>query len=180
VAGVARAEGQWISLSAAQFAQTIFRTGAAGTSDDLFVAAWDGTSWSTGNIGGVASELHLNVAASGNHAPAVTVPSANVAATAGQVFQASVLFQASDVDNDPLTYFVYDNTAGANSGHFEVAGVAQSAGHWISLSPGQYAQTTFRAGSAGTSDDLLVAVWDGTTWSSGSVGGVASEWHIIV
>ena len=51
-----------------------------------------------------------------NHAPVVTVPSANVSASAGQTIAASSLFSVTDADNDVLTYFLYDGTS--NGGHF--------------------------------------------------------------
>ena len=85
--------------------------------------AFDGQAYS-GN--GFYSNFHVNVAP--NHAPVLTIPSANVAATAGQTFAASSLFSASDADNDTLTYYLYDNSPAANSGHFVVNGTVVPAG----------------------------------------------------
>lgn len=58
-----------------------------------------------------------------NHAPVLTIPLANVAATAGQTIAASSLFSATDADGDALTYYILDNTTAAYSGHFVVNGV---------------------------------------------------------
>ena len=46
-----------------------------------------------------------------NHAPVLTVSSANVSASAGQSLQLSSLFSATDADNDTLTYYFFDNTS---------------------------------------------------------------------
>src|SRR5439155_26664757 len=96
-----------------------------------------------------------------NHAPVVTIPQANVSASAGQVFSASSLFSVSDIDNDVLTYFLYDATAGANSGHFEVNGSAVPEQTVVALSASQIAQTTFVAGTSGSNNDFQVMACDG-------------------
>ena len=57
-----------------------------------------------------------------NHAPVLTLTPPNVSATAGQVLQAANLFGATDAEDDPLTYYLYDATPAANSGHFVVNG----------------------------------------------------------
>ncbi|WP_246755778.1 M10 family metallopeptidase [Bradyrhizobium sp. CCBAU 53338] len=100
-----------------------------------------------------------------NHAPVLTVPSINVMATAGQAIPASSLFSASDHDGDALTYYILDNTTAPNSGHFEVNGVAQSAGAVHALTSSQLAQTIFVAGAAGVADDLFVIASDGKALS---------------
>ena len=41
---------------------------------------------------------------------------------AGQMFAASSLFSVTDADNDALTYFLYDWSPAANSGHLVVNG----------------------------------------------------------
>jgi predicted hotdog family 3-hydroxylacyl-ACP dehydratase len=86
---------------------------------------------------------------------------------------ASSLFQASDADNNSLTYFFYDNSADPTSGHFTVHGVVQAAGTTFAVSAAQLAQTTFTVGTAGT-EDLFVNVWDGMSFSG------PQEFHIGV
>jgi hypothetical protein len=122
--------------------------------------AYDGQAYS-GNTS--FSSLHVNVAGSVNHAPVVTIPSANVSATAGQVIAASSLFTITDADNDPLTYFLYDGTA--NGGHWAVNGVAEADQTVIALSASQLAQTTFVAGPAGSSDSIAAMAYDGQAYS---------------
>jgi hypothetical protein len=138
-------------VSAAQLAQTSFVAGADGVSDDLWVRAFDGRTVSNW------SEFHVNV----DHAPVLNVTSANVAASAGQVLQASSLFGATDADNDAVGYYLFDNTPDAGSGHFAVNGVAVAAQTITPVSALLLAQTTFVAGAAGTSDELYVQAFDG-------------------
>src|SRR4030095_13667312 len=135
-----------IGLNASQLANTTFVAGSAGTTDDLGVMAFDGHDYS-GNTS--FSPFHVNVPAA-NHAPVVTIPSVNVTASAGQVFAASSLFSVTDADNDALTYFLFDWSPAANSGHLEVNGNVVPAQTVIGLNAAQLANTTFVAGSAGT------------------------------
>jgi hypothetical protein len=113
----------------------------------------------------VMTSIFTTVAAGINHAPVVTVPNPTVQAAAGQTLQASALFSATDSDSDPLTYLLYDNTAG--SGHFAINGVTQAANQIISVSAAQLAQTTF-VPTPGASDDLLVGASDGSAFSGWS------------
>ena len=153
VNGVEQAAGTTFAVNAAQLAQTTFTAGA-GSADDLFVNVYDGTTFSG------PKEFHVNLPV--NHAPTVTAP--DFSASNGQVVNASTLFSANDVDGDNLLYFFYDNSADPASGHFTVNGAVQAAGTTFAVTQAQLAQTTFTAG-AGTSDDLFVNVYDGTTFS---------------
>ena len=84
-----------------------------------------------------------------NHAPVLTVPSANVSATAGQSIAASSLFGATDADGDALTYYLYDNTPDANSGHFVVNGVVVTAQTPTPVDGGTTGADHFRGRSRG-------------------------------
>ena len=166
VNGVVQAANTVIAVSAAQLAQTTFTAGSV--ADDLTVGAYDGKTYSA------AAEFHINVTGGPrdglNHAPVVTAT--DRAATSGQVFSASSLFSATDADHDTLTYYLYDDTPGAASGHFTVNGVVQAANTVIAVSAAQLAQTTFTAGSV--ADDLIVGAYDGKTYSA------AAEFHVNV
>ncbi|MGY8706275.1 M10 family metallopeptidase C-terminal domain-containing protein [Bradyrhizobium sp. 18BD] len=161
-------------VTAAQLAQTTFVAGSSGTSDDLYVKAYDGQAYS-GN--GYYSYFHVNTTAANvaNHAPVVTVPQTVISATAGQTFTASSLFSASDADNDPLTYYLYDDSPSAGSGHFVVNGTTVPAQTAYAVTAAQLAQTTFVAGNGGTSDDLYVKAYDGQAYSG---GGYYSYFHV--
>ena len=160
VVGGATVPAQTIyALTAAQLAQATFVAGAAGTSDSIYVQAFDGVAYSGWNAS-------VNVAVPANHAPIVNMPAgANVTATAAQTLQVSSLFSGSDADGDALTYYLYDSNSAANSGHFVVNGVTVPAQAIYALSAAQFAQATFVAGAAGIADDILVQAFDGKAYS---------------
>jgi hypothetical protein len=170
--------GAGYAVTAAQLAQTTFVAGSGGASDDLYVKAYDGYAYSNN---GLYSYFHVNVAnsviGSSNHAPMVTIPTTVISASAGQVFAASSLFSATDADSDALTYYLYDDGAAANSGHFVVNGTVVPAGAAYTVTATQLAQTSFVAGSAGTSDDLYVKAYDGQAYSN---NGYYNYFHVNV
>ena len=148
-----------IYLTSAQLAQTTFVAGSV--SADVFVDAFDGTSW------GTPAGFHVNPPV--NPAPVVTT--SNVSVTAGQVLSGSSLFNATDPDGDQLTMYAFQQmTTDPNSGHFSVAGVAVTPNTCVYLTPAQLAQTTFTAGSV--SADVFVDAFDGTSW------GTPAEFHV--
>jgi hypothetical protein len=159
VNGVAQGAMQYITVSAAQLAQTTFQSGSG--PDDLWVRAFDGTDW------GMWREFHVN--APPNQAPVVTV--ADTAASHNQNIAASSLFSVNDPDGDAITWYQFwDSTTASTSGHFVVNGVAQGAMQYITVSAAQLAQTTFQSGSG--SDDLWMRAFDGTDW------GMWREFHV--
>ena len=148
-----------VALGVNEVAHATFVAGPAGSSDDLRVLAYDGQAYS----GNTFSHFNVNVAGVVNHPPVVTVPSANVAASAGQSIAASSLFSVSDADHDVLTYFLYDGTA--NGGHFVVNGAQVPDQTVVALSVNEAAHATFVAGPAGSNDALAVLVYDGQAYS---------------
>jgi hypothetical protein len=161
VNGVVQAANITFAVNAAQLAQTTFTAGSR-LSDDLYVNAWDGVSYSG------PQQFHINVPA--NHAPTATA--SDQSATRGQVFNASSLFSASDGDGDSLLYFFYDNSAEPASGHFTVNGVVQAANTTFAVAASQLGSTTFMAGQL--PDDLFVNAWDGSLYSG------PKEFHVNV
>ena len=126
-------------VTAAQLAQATFVAGAGGSADDIYVQAYDGTAYSGWN-----TSVHVAVPGAVNHAPTVNRPAgANVTANAAQALNVSSLFSGSDADNDPLSYFLYDGTPAANSGHWVVNGAIVAAGLIYPVSAAQLPQTTF-------------------------------------
>jgi hypothetical protein len=137
-----------------QYQTTIFVAGPGGSSDHIYVAAFDGTQE------GPVTDFYLS-------APIETLPVVtplNKQMTKGQTSAAaSTLFAASDVDGDTITqYAVFDATAG--SGHFEVGGAVEpSAVGGFYITPQQYQTTTFVPGPGGSSDHIYVAAFDGSS-----------------
>ena len=78
---------------------------------------------------------------------------------AGQIFSASSLFSASDVDSNALNYYLYDANPAANSGYFVVNGTVVPSEYVYGISAAQLAQTSFVAGAAGASDELRVIAY---------------------
>jgi hypothetical protein len=99
-----------------------------------------------------------------NRAPVVTVPNPNVQSSSTQPIQVSTLFNATDANNDTLTYAFYDGTVGG--GHFVVNGIVQPEGNgqYFAVSAAQLSQVTF-VPAQGSSDDLLFGASDGTVFS---------------
>ena len=153
VNGVAQATGVAIDVTAAQLGQTRFQSGSG--TDDLWVRASDGISWSAWKA--------FHVAAPVNNAPVVVADPTNVAHGANPL--ASSLFSVSDVDGDTIArYQFWDSTADAASGSWMVNGVAQATGVAIDVTAAQLGQTTFQSGSG--TDDLWVRASDGISWSA--------------
>ena len=105
VNGVAQATGVAIDVTAAQLGQTTFQSGSG--TDDLWVRASDGISWSAWKA--------FHVAAPVNNAPVVVADPIHVAHGANAL--ASSLFSVSDADGDTIAkYQFWDSTADAASG----------------------------------------------------------------
>src|SRR5581483_7258148 len=159
VNGVAQGANVAIDVSAAQLSQTSFLTNFG--ADDLWVRAFDGTSW------GAWTEFHVTAPA--NQAPVTTA--ADVTADRGVSLDAASLFTVSDAENDGITaYQFWDSTATASSGHWVVNGVAQGANVAIDVSAAQLSQTSFLTNFG--ADDLWVRASDGTSW------GAWTEFHV--
>src|SRR5262249_1307389 len=100
-----------------------------------------------------------------NNVPVVSVPAANVRAAAGQILSVASLFSPSDANGDALTYFLYDETAGANTGKFVVNGTTVPERTIYAVNAAQFAQATFVAGTAGALDGIYVQAFDGLAYS---------------
>jgi len=157
VGGVTKSAGTIIDVTAAQLGQTSFVTGAVG--DSLQIRANDGFAWSAPDNGSWAP-FTVTVP---DAAPVVTT--GNVSKTHFQSYALSGLFSVNDTDGDTMTrYQLWDSTRDPNSGHFEINGVAQSAGTVIDITAAQLPQTTFVTGSV--NDDLQIRAFDGISWSA--------------
>jgi hypothetical protein len=153
LAGVPQTNGHWITVTQAQLSQTTFVAGQ-GASDTLIMIADNGSQQGHNSV---------TVTAIADQAPVVTDTNGTATSShSGQIIQLSSLFSASDPNGDALSYYVYDASTGAFNGHFNVAGVAQPNGHWITVTQAQLSQTTFVAGQNGASDTLIMIADDGT------------------
>ncbi len=139
-------------MTAAQFAGATFQSGS-GSSDRLWVRAYDGMKWS--------DWTSFNVNAAVDHAPVVSAT--NFTASRAQV-AATSLFSVSDADDDTITAYQFWDSVPA-SGHWVVDGAAEPAGQAIDVTPAQLASATFQS-ATGATDHLWVRANDGSEWSA--------------
>ena len=144
--GTPYAQGAAFNVSAAQLAQLSFVAGSI--DDDLSMQLAD----DKGALSAAAG-FHIHV----NRAPVLGVPT-TVTANASQSLAASSMFNATDADGDPLTYFFQDGTPAANSGRFVLNGTPYAQGAAFNVSATQLAQLSFVAGSI--DDDLSMQLAD--------------------
>ncbi len=159
---VPQATPTWVTQ--AQLAQTVYVPGSIGTTDDVRMIAYDGQLYSDS---GVWSKVLVTAA---DAPPQMSLPSGSIVSTiAGNPIPIGSLFSASDPDGDTLMYMIDDVTTTAGHGHFVVNGtvVAQATPTWVTQA--QLAQTTFVAGTAGSSDDVRMIAYDGQLYSNNGV-----------
>lgn len=157
--GQALAAGTQHSLTAAAFSNLRIVGGDQSGTENLWVRVSDGsetTSWD-----------HLELTTTGalvNNAP--TVSASDLTLQSGQSVKASTVINGADVNNDSLTYFVQDNTAGSETGYFSLNGQKFSATTPVSLTEAEFAGLDIVAGLGGGVDDLQVRVYDGEDFSA--------------
>ena len=154
--GVVQATAAEVFVTAAQLAQTSYVAGAPGSTDHLYVRAFDGSLWSNWSAA-------FTVTAGPNQKPVAT--SQSVYSTQTET-AASAMFGATDGDNDTITkYQLWDANADPTSGYWSVGGVEQAAKVAIDIDANQVASTAFVTRGYHVNDDLYVRAFDGTEWS---------------
>ena len=152
VDGVAKPSGtSGFYITPQQYRAMTFVAGPNGSSDHIYVGAFDGSQESL--------VTNFYVTAPIDTPPVVTA--SNVQMTEGQnSVAAPTLFTASDPDGDAITqYAVFDATTG--SGHFVVDGVSKPSGvAGFYITPQQYQTMTFVAGPNGSSDHIYVGAFE--------------------
>lgn len=73
------------------------------------------------------------------------------------------LFSASDSSGSNVTWYQISNT-GAGGGYFTANGAVQAPGQTFYVSAGQLPELSYVAGSAGSTDSIQVAAFDGVVW----------------
>ncbi|MEM6780847.1 MAG: M10 family metallopeptidase C-terminal domain-containing protein [Pseudomonadota bacterium] len=170
--GTALSAGSGHTLTAAEFAQLRIVGGSDNGKEKLWVQVSDGTlntSWVSFNLNssvssGVGGGTNT---ASNTAAPVVTLNDLSLAS--GETALASSVISASDVDNNPLTYYLWDGGKAGNSGYFELGGSSLSAGISHELTQAEFEALNIVGGANSGSEKLWVRVSDGenlTAWSS--------------
>lgn len=157
VSGVRQNANQTIEVAANALSTVTVVGGAANTTDQLWVRAYDGTTW------GAWADWTLTTTG-GNTAP--TVSAGDRSAAVNLSTAASGMFSMSDANGDTITaYEFWDSNDAAGSGYFTVNGAGQEANRTISVSAAQLSSTYVVAGGAPTVDRLWVRGYDGVSWS---------------
>ncbi|USR91411.1 DUF4114 domain-containing protein [Phormidium yuhuli AB48] len=148
--GVKQSAGQVISFNANQLSGLKFVGGSTATTDNLFIAAYDGKDWS--------SWSQYTVTTQGGSAPTVNIQNATVKANTAM----SLNFTTSDKDGDQVTrYEFFDSNAQATSGYFTVNGVRQAAGRSFFVDADKLHTVKFVGGAAASTDRIAVRATDG-------------------
>jgi trimeric autotransporter adhesin len=155
VSGQEMASGTAFIVSAAELASTQFVAAGSVGSDWLHVQVYDGMDWSAVHGFSVNSWSHPT-----NTAPAID--ESNRTLLLNQAVAVSALIPVTDAESDPIVQYRV-NDLGSGGGYFRVNGVQQAANQWIVLSPAEWANTEYVAGSSVGTEQVLVYATDGMT-----------------
>ena len=157
--GAALSANVWHEFDISQLALLRFMSALNIQSDAFSIRVFDGTDWST-----ISSATIFSVRANTN-LPVGTIGDFTVVAY--EKVKVSNFVSAFDSDGYPITQYQFrDQTVGANSGFFQVNGVAQAQGTWFTISASQFNNLYF-VGALGLENSLLdMRVFDGGLWSN--------------
>ena len=159
-----------IPVTAAQLATAVFAGSAAIGTDQLWVRASDGQSWSDWKNWTVNSSPHLT-----NTAPAIVA--ANTEILTGTVAAADILFTVTDADGDAaVRYEFWDDIDGG--GYWSVNGVQQAAAQAISVDAADLGNTVYASGSNPGREQVWVRANDGLAWGDWRSWNMTSALHI--
>ncbi|MBR1270570.1 hypothetical protein JQ629_24145 [Bradyrhizobium sp. AUGA SZCCT0222] len=146
-----------IEVSAADLANTWFKSGSTTGSETLWVRAFDGSDWGAWDTFTVTST---------NATPVATISDQSLHVNTWK--QVSTLLSYSDADGDAATkYQFWDSGTSTTSAYFWTP----TNSHWaanttIEVSAADLANTWFQSGSAIGSETLWVRAFDGSDWGA--------------
>ncbi len=150
-------------VTAEQFESAKWVAGKAGTTEDLWLQAYDGKEWGDWVQADVTSTGDVNVAPE--------VEASNINADAGQAIALTDLFDLTDANGDPIEEVFMWTGVGA-SGHWEVDG--QVVKDTVTLTADQFETAVWVAGSVGGTEEIWLKAYDGQDWSEWSSASVNS------
>lgn len=174
VNGTGQGANQTISVSASQLSNVSFVGGTSPTSDQVWVRAFNGTTWSEWKDW----TMTTGEAVVTNHGPVVSTAATTTAMSPDLVFNngsysngnyttsilTSGFFSVHDQEGNPQTaYQVIDNTGDSTSGSFYMDGATLSANTVHEISVADVGRLHFQPGSTG-SDSISIRASDGTDW----------------
>ena len=170
VNGVAQGVNVAIAVSAADLANTQFVGAATAGSDQVWVRASDGQTWSDWKSWNVNSWPHL-----ANAAPTVTASDATL--LQNEVVAAGSLFATADANGDAMSrYEFWDDVSGG--GYFRINGVQQAAGATIAVSASDLANTDYQGGANPGTERVWVRANDGLEWSAWKAWNMSTALHV--
>ena len=170
--GSALATGRSIELTEAEFSRLNIVGGDDAGTETMWVRVSDGTHITSWVSFSLDSTVSGNGSGGGNNssndaAPVVTANDLTLAG--GATATASSVISATDADGNAITYDLWDAGRGADSGYFELDGVALASGRTHTLSQEQFDRVNIVGGDASAGEVLWVRVSDGvhtTAWQS--------------
>jgi hypothetical protein len=154
VNGVKQTGGFYVTAS--QLGSVRFVGGSQASTDNVYIQAYDGKTWSNYPRATVTTYQP-------NRAPVVSAY--NQTLYSGYSTSASSLFNVYDADGDAIQrYYFYDSNSSSSSGYFTVNGVKQTGGFYVTAS--QLGSVRFVGGSQASTDNVYIQAYDGKTWSN--------------
>ncbi|MBR1247965.1 hypothetical protein JQ609_13655 [Bradyrhizobium sp. AUGA SZCCT0169] len=152
-----------IDVAASDLANVWIKGGTAGSTETMYIRAFDGTSWGNWDT--------FTVTTLPNHAPVASIN--NQTLHVNEWSQIGNLVSYSDADAHPATqYQFWDGGSGANSGYFWTP----TNSHWaastvIDVSPADLSNVWLRGGAATGGETMYIRAFDGIDWGA---------WHAYV
>jgi hypothetical protein len=158
VNGVVQPAWNPIDVTAAQFGQTTFEAGVSGSSDDLWVRAFDGIDWSAWK------EFHVTIPP--NHAPTTTVSNHSVHINEWANIAGWISF--TDADNDAATQyqFWYGDTSPSAAKLWTPDSGYHPALNNLTVSAADLGNVWAGGATAAGSETMWVRAFDGLDWSN--------------
>ncbi len=156
--GTTLASGQWNYVNAADLASVKYVGGSGPGSETLYVAAYDGKTWSSYDA------LQATTTAPVNHAPVVTAADHSV--HINEWSEVASWLSYSDVDGNAATqYQFWDGGSGTGSGYFWTPdNPHQPAGTAITVAAADVGNLWLRGGQTAGSETMWVRAFDGKEW----------------
>lgn len=159
LSGSELAAGVWHTFDISQLASLRFASATNIQSDSFSIRVFAGTDWS------LASSATIFSVQANTTAPVGAISDFTIVAY--EKINVSNLVNAFDVDGFPIAQYQFrDRTVGANSGFFQVNGVAKTQGVWFTIDPNQFNNLYFVAALVAVDEILDMRVFDGGLWSS--------------
>jgi hypothetical protein len=158
VNGVVQPAWNPINVTAAQLAQTTFEAGVSGSSDDLWVRAFDGIDWSAWK------EFHVTIPP--NHAPTTTVSNHSLHINEWANIAGWISF--ADADNDAATQyqFWYGDTSPSAAKLWTSDSGYHPALNNLTISAADLGNVWVGGATAPASETMWVRAFDGLDWSN--------------